>query len=88
MNMKESTSKWVNRLASNWNIPRIMRLVFGIMLCIYGFTSKENIVTLFGALLIFQGTLNLSCCGAGGCSLSNDKRQVYKDIIKPYKPKK
>lgn len=88
MNMKESTSKWVNRLASNWNIPRIMRLVFGIMLCIYGFTSKENIVTLFGALLIFQGILNLSCCGAGGCSLSKDKRQVYKDFIKPYKPKK
>ena len=86
--MKDSTSKWVNRLASKWNIPRIMRLVFGIMLCIYGFTSKENIVTLFGALLIFQGILNLSCCGSGGCSLSNDKRLVYKDIIKPYKPKK
>lgn len=87
MRMKESTSKWVNRVTTNWNIQRIVRLVFGVMLLIFGLTSKENIITLFGALLAFQGILNLSCCGAGGCALSNDKKQVYKDMIKPYKPK-
>ena len=86
--MKENTSKWINRIFCGWNMPRIIRLVLGIALCIFGTTSKENITTLFGALLIFQGILNLSCCGTGGCSLSTDKRQVYKDLIKPYKPKK
>ena len=86
--MKENTSKWINRIFCGWNMPRIIRLVLGIALCIFGTTSKENIITLFGALLIFQGILNLSCCGTGGCSLSTDKRQVYKDLIKPYKPKK
>ena len=87
-NMKESTFKWMNRILVDWNISRIIRMVFGIGLCVMGITSKENVITLFGALLMFQGIFNLSCCGAGGCSLSNDKRQVYKDIIKPYKPKK
>ncbi len=86
--MKKDTSTWMNRIFHNWNISRITRIVFGIGLMILSFTSKENIIIIFGSLLLIQGILNLSCCGAGGCSLSNNKKQLYKDIIKPYKPKK
>ena len=58
--MIESTFKWMNRIRVDWNISRIIRLVFGIGLCVMGIISKENIITLFGALLMFQGIFNLS----------------------------
>lgn len=86
--MKKNTSTWMNRIFHNWNISRITRIVFGIGLIILGISSAERIIILFGSLLSLQGLLNLSCCGTGGCSRSDNGKQLYKDIIKPYKPKK
>jgi len=86
--MKQSTSEWMNRIFRDWNLSRIMRLTLGIVFIVLGFISKEHLVIFFGILFLLQGMLNISCCGAGGCSLSENKKQMYKDIIKPYKPKK
>lgn len=78
-------------LLKNWDFGRIFRLVVGIIAGIYAFTSGEYIFLLLTALFLFQAIFNISCCCAGGgCSTTeqNGPKQVYKDIIKPYKPEK
>ncbi|MCH3970055.1 MAG: hypothetical protein LKH27_04300 [Prevotella sp.] len=86
--MKENESNWKNRITGNWSISRIIRLLSGLALIILGSVMKESIINFLGVLLFLQGLLNLSCCGTGGCSMGNRQKQVYKDVIKPYKPKK
>jgi len=78
----------MNTLLKNWDFARIFRLVAGIIAGVYAITSEEYIFLLLAALFLFQAILNLSCCGSG-CSSSgrNAPDQVYKDVIKPYKPK-
>jgi len=77
----------MNTLLKNWGFARIFRLVAGIIAGVYAITSGEYVFLFLAALLLFQAILNLSCCGTG-CSSSgkNAPNQVYKDVIKPYKP--
>jgi uncharacterized membrane protein len=86
--MKERTTKWKNRIFREWSISRMMRLGFGIGLIVVGIIWKGQLMTFLGVIFLLQGILNLSCCGAGGCSLSGNEKQFYKDAIKPYKPRK
>lgn len=86
--MKQRTSKWMNRIFCDWSLSRLIRLAFGSGLIVAGILLKEQLMSLLGVFFLFQGMLNLSCCGGGGCSLSGNEKQVYKDIIKPYKPGK
>ena len=73
---------------SDWNTSRIVRLTFGVGLMVLGFVFRENILVFIGVLLMLQGVLNLSCCGSGGCQLPGNSKQLYKDDIKMYRPKK
>lgn len=77
----------MNSVFKNWYITRIIRLVAGIGIGIYAITSKDYIFLLLAGIFLFQAILNISCCGAAGCSTENQQKQVYKDIIKPYKPR-
>lgn len=77
----------MNALLKNWDFGRIFKLIAGIAAGVYAITSGEYVFLLLAALFLFQAIFNLSCCGAGGCSSgTNAPKQVYKDIIKPYKP--
>ena len=78
----------MNNLLKNWDVARIIRLVAGVGIGIYAIVSKDYMFLLLAGLFLFQALLNISCCGAGGCSTSNtaSQKQIYKEQIKPYNP--
>ena len=78
----------MNNILKKWDIMRVIRLITGVGFGIYAITSKEYLFLWLSGLLLLQSILNISCCGKGGCSSSKTKqtKEVYKDIIKPYKP--
>ena len=82
------SNKWLSRLVNDWNTSRVIRLLLGVGLTALGIVYKENIVVFFGVWFTLQGLLNLSCCGGGDCALSGNSKQLYKDDIKMYRPKK
>lgn len=77
----------MNKFLKNWNVARIIRLAAGVGLSIYAVTSKEYQFLLLAGLFLFQAILNLSCCGAGGCSSAGNghQKQVFKGEIEEYK---
>lgn len=77
----------MNNLLKGWDAPRIIRLIAGIGIAVYSIANKDYLFLWLAGLLLFQAVLNLSCCGAGGCS-NNDStksKQVYKDQIEEYR---
>jgi len=77
----------MNNILKNWNVGRIIRLLAGIGLTIYAFASKEYGFFMLAGLFLFQGILNISCCGPSGCSSgeTDNQKQVYKGEIQEYK---
>ncbi|QZE14836.1 hypothetical protein K4L44_02960 [Halosquirtibacter laminarini] len=60
----------------NWNLMRILRLVFAIYTIHYVVESKEWGWLLFAALLLWQVITNASCgCQGGSCSMPPDKKK-------------
>ena len=74
----------------NWDLARIIKLVAGIGIGIYAITSKEYSFLFLAGFFFLQSILNVSCCGAGGCSsnANNSEKEVFKGEIKQYKPEK
>ena len=64
----------------NWGTARIIRLVAGIGLIVFGLMGKENTPFAFlGGLFVFQAVANLACCcGGGSCDtgISRTERNV------------
>jgi hypothetical protein len=50
----------------NWDLVRIIRLLFGIMGWVAFIMSHDPIYALIGSLLLIQAVFNMSC-GIGGC---------------------
>lgn len=75
----------MNNLLQNWDMARIIRLVAGVGIGIYAIVSKDYMFLLLAGLFLFQALLNISCCGASGCSTNDiaSQKQVYKEQIKP-----
>lgn len=79
----------MNRILKGWDIVRIVRLLLGVAATIYSISSKEYVFLMVGGLLLFQAAMNISCCGAGGCSTdSQQKKGIYSNQIKKYEPSK
>ncbi|MDD2961554.1 MAG: hypothetical protein PHR45_05680 [Muribaculaceae bacterium] len=79
----------MNRLISNWNVIRIVRLLLGLGIIAWAVIANEYVFVILGALLAIQALLNASCCCAGGCGTGNDAKQdVYKNQIKKFNLKK
>ena len=51
---------------------------------IYGLYNNDSYVIVLGMLLLLMALLNWSCCAAGGCNASSDKKALYKDFVDPY----
>jgi hypothetical protein len=77
----------MNNLLKGWDAPRIIRLIAGIGIAVYSIANKDYLFLWLAGLLLFQAVLNLSCCGAGGCSNDDSpkSKQVYKDQIEEYR---
>ncbi|WP_321436502.1 hypothetical protein [uncultured Bacteroides sp.] len=80
----------MNNILKNWDFSRIIKLIAGIGISIYAITEKEYSFLFLAGFLFLQAILNISCCGAGGCSSStnNSQKEVFKGEIKQYKPEK
>ena len=80
----------MNNILKGWDPARIIRLTVGVGFGIYAVASKDYIFLWLTGLLLFQALLNISCCGGGGCSSSTTAAtgEVYKDVIKRYKPER
>ncbi|MBM6993324.1 MAG: hypothetical protein I3J02_08695 [Prevotella sp.] len=79
---------WIGHLLEGWDASRTIRLILGGLLTIGGILYNESILIVLGVWLLLQSILNISCCGVGGCSVSGGQKPIYKDMVKPYKPKK
>ncbi len=57
----------MERILKGWNFIRVVRLVFGGMICWQAFAMNEWL--LFSAGLFFAGTavFNIGCCGMYAC---------------------
>lgn len=66
----------------NWDIVRIIRLLFGIVGWVGFFMSKEPIYALLGSVLLIQAIFNMSC-GIGGCGYPAYKKAKAADEQKP-----
>jgi len=77
-------------MLKNWDFSRVMRLIAGVGISVYAFTSKEYSFLFLAGFFLLQAILNISCCGAGGCSSNagNNQKQVFKGEIEQYKPNK
>lgn len=80
----------MNNLLKSWDACRIIRLMAGVGVGIYAVVSEDYMFLMLAGLFLFQALLNISCCGAGGCSTSDtaNHKQVYKGEIKTYNPNK
>ena len=69
-NMKE-------RLLTNWNFMRWLRLLIGIYIGIEAIRTQEMISGFFAAFFLFQALTNTGCCGVKGCAiqLPNEKKE-------------
>jgi hypothetical protein len=68
------------RILSNWNVIRFIRLVIGAGAAVQGILQKETILTVAGIFLLLGAVLNYGCCGSAGCPVSYSKKQTEKDI--------
>lgn len=55
-------------LLTDWNLIRVVRLVFGGMAVTAGFTKGDVLAGAVGALLLYQAIWNVGCCG-GACAI-------------------
>lgn len=70
----------------NWDAARFFRLALALGLGVYGIVEKDYFMLPLVLWLLAMVIFNFSCCGSGGCaSTGKNDKQVYKDIIKPYK---
>lgn len=75
-------------LFKNWDIVRVFRMLIGLLTGAYAVWSDEYFLLILAGLFIVQALFQLSCCGTGCTASASDRRNLYKDTIKPYEPVK
>jgi len=74
------------RLLSNWNLVRILRLAMGIAIMLQAFLIRDVPLALAGLLFTALPLFDLGCCG-GACStpaLGNNKKNKevhYEEVV-------
>jgi len=69
-----------NRL-KNWNVLRVIRLVFGLYVLIQGVYARDMSYVLIGGLFTLMPVLNIGCCSTSGCATTNRKSEVTTEDI-------
>lgn len=75
-----------NLLLKNWDFVRTLRLLIGLGVGGYAAWAGDYFLATLGGLFILQAVFNLSCCGSSGCSVASQKKTLYQNVIKPYRP--
>ena len=71
-------------LFTNWNFPRILRLLVGIFVIYDGIMSREYLIVTIGFVLATMAVLNYGCCGVANCKTavnSSENQKEDTDII-------
>jgi hypothetical protein len=55
-------------LHTHWDFTRWFRLIVGSGLLIASLFYKDGLTAMLGGFFLFQALMNVSCCGATGCS--------------------
>ena len=77
----------MNRIISNWNLFRVVRLLLGAMFVFEGIRSQEMTVIFFGGVFMLLPLFNVGCCGPSGCAtpkhkIENPEKEVVYEEIK------
>lgn len=70
-----------NRILNNWNLPRVLRVMIGIVILVMAISRADLASGIIGAVFTGMGVFNISCCGSGACytPIKNSKKDL-KDI--------
>jgi len=55
------------RIQHDWNIIRLVRLAFSVIIMIQAFQVQEPLLAVLGGIFLFQATFNYGCCAGGAC---------------------
>lgn len=71
-----------NKLLYGWSLMRFIRVALGVFILIEGFKSTSYFSLAIGGLLLWQGVMNVGCCGANGCdtNVNYNKDQSLEDV--------
>jgi len=59
------------RLLTNWNFARFLRLGIGLWMLVWGIQTKDFTIGAIGGLFLFMAFSNTGCCGANSCTVPN-----------------
>ena len=55
------------RMLTNWDLMRIVRLGIGIMMLVMGIQAKDWALGLFSTFFLYQAITGTGCCGSRAC---------------------
>lgn len=76
-----------NRILSNWTLPRILRVIIGIVIIGMAISRADIASGIIGAIFTGMSVLNIGCCGSGACytpvknSKKGSKDISYEEVI-------
>ena len=74
-------------ILQGWNIMRILRLVFAIIILAQGISAGDTVTIILGVVFGGMAVANIGCCGTGGCkvnqrSANNKTEEVqYEEVV-------
>ncbi|MGN6181638.1 MAG: hypothetical protein ACTHNW_20820 [Mucilaginibacter sp.] len=76
-----------DRILRNWNLPRILRVMIGIVILIMAISRADPGSGIIGAVFTAMGVFNIGCCGSGACytpvknSKKDSKDICYEEVV-------
>ena len=71
----------MRNVLKNWNVLRVIRLVFGVYVLIQGVYARDMSYLLIGGLFTLMPVLNIGCCSTSGCATLNRKNEITTEDI-------
>lgn len=66
----------MQRIFSDWNFMRFLRLGIGIYFAVQAVATLEIFSGVIAAFFLYQAISNTGCCGASGCAVPNAKSKI------------
>ena len=76
-----------DRILSNWTLPRIVRVVIGIVITGIAISRADIASGIIGAVFTGMGVFNIGCCGSEACytpvknSKKDSKDISYEEVV-------
>ncbi|MFB9841771.1 hypothetical protein [Mucilaginibacter ginsenosidivorans] len=59
------------RIFTNWNLVRVIRLGLGVWLLVMSVQAKDMAMAFFSAFFVATAIGGIGCCGVNGCAVPN-----------------